>query len=130
VAVAADGWNSPASAQAVTVMQRAGRREAAQWTWTAGWMTDEGLADTWEQMDRAMRSGRFEDAPVLLGKVVRRAYAGEAAAVQTGDPQVGHHTVPGAAAHGPEVVRTGGWSLISNRSTGCRRGPSSRSGGR
>lgn len=34
-----------------------------RWTWTAGWMTDEGLADTWEQMDRLMRSGRFKDAP-------------------------------------------------------------------
>ena len=82
--VATDGWNSPAGTQAVTVMQRACRREAMRWTWTAGWMTDEGLADTWEQMDRLMRSGRFEDAPGLLTKVVRRAYAGEAAAVQTG----------------------------------------------
>jgi hypothetical protein len=82
--VATDGWNSPAGTRAVTVMQRACRREAMRWTWTAGWMTDEGLADTWEQMDRLMRSGRFEDAPGLLLKVVRRAYAGEAAAVQTG----------------------------------------------
>ena len=82
--VATDGWNSPAGTEAVTVMQRACRREAMRWTWTAGWMTDEGLADTWEQMDRLMRSGRFEDAPGLLLKVVRRAYAGEAAAVQTG----------------------------------------------
>ena len=73
-----------AGTAAVAVMQRACRREAMRWTWTAGWMTDEGLADTWEQMDRLMRSGRFDDAPGLLTKVVRRAYAGEAAAVQTG----------------------------------------------
>src|SRR6478735_4643422 len=79
--VATAGWNSPAGTKAVTVMQRACRREAMRWTWTAGWMTDEGLADTWEQMDRLMRSGRYEDAPGLLTKVVRRAYAGEAAAV-------------------------------------------------
>ena len=82
--VARTGWNSPAGAEAVRAMQRACRREAARWTWTAGWMTDEGLADTWEQMDRLMRSGRFDDAPGLLAKVVRRAYAGEAAASQTG----------------------------------------------
>ena len=31
-----------------------------------------------------MRPGRFEDAPGLLLKIVRRAYAGEAAALQTG----------------------------------------------
>ena len=82
--VATNGWNCPAGTEAVTVMQRACRREAMRWMWTAGWMTDEGLADTWEQMDRLMRSGRFDDAPGLLLKVVRRAYAGEAAAVQTG----------------------------------------------
>ena len=82
--VASQGWNSAAGTEAVAVMQRACRREAMRWTSTAGWMTDEGLADTWEQMDRLMRSGRFEDAPGLLTKVVRRAYAGEAAAVQTG----------------------------------------------
>jgi len=82
--VATHGWNSAAGTAAVAVMQRACRREAMRWTWTAGWMTDEGLADTWEQIDRLMRSGRFDDAPGLLTKVVRRAYAGEAAAAQTG----------------------------------------------
>ena len=83
-AVATEGWNSRAGTEAVGVMQRACRQEASRWVRTAGWMTDEGLADTWEQMDRLMRRGRFDDAPGLLLKVVRRAYAGEAAAVQTG----------------------------------------------
>ena len=78
----------------------------ARWTWTAGWMTDEGLADTWEQMDRLMRSGRFDDAPGLLAKVVRRAYAGEAAASPDRygigiDPWAGHRsrTVSGCPDH-------------------------------
>ena len=38
----------------------------------------------WEQMDRLVRTGRFDDAPGLLRVIVRRAYAGEAAAAQTG----------------------------------------------
>ncbi len=49
-----------------------------------GWLTDEGLATVWEQLHRLVRSGRFDDAPSLLRIVVRRAYAGEAAAAQTG----------------------------------------------
>jgi len=97
--VATYGWNSPAGTEAVAVMQRACRREAMRWTWTAGWMTDEGLADTWEQMDRLMRSGRFEDAPGLLTKVVRRAYAGEAAAVQTGMGSASTRGLVAAVAH-------------------------------
>ena len=63
-------------------MRRACRREAAQWTRTAGWLTDEGLAIVWEQMDHLVKAGRFDDAPGLLRVVVRRAYAGEAAAAQ------------------------------------------------
>ena len=82
--VASQGWGSAAGREAVEVMRRACRREAAHWTRTAGWLTDEGLAIVWEQMDRLVKSGRFDDAPGLLRVVVRRAYAGEAAAAQTG----------------------------------------------
>lgn len=47
-------------------MQIAFRREAAEWTRTAGWLTDEGPSVVWEQMDRLVRAGRFADAPGLL----------------------------------------------------------------
>ena len=76
-------------------MRRACRREAAHWTRTAGWLTDEGLAVVWEQMDHLVKAGRFDDAPGLLRVVVRRAYAGEAAAAQTG---VGSPTTRGLIA--------------------------------
>ena len=76
-------------------MRRACRREAAHWTRTAGWLTDEGLAIVWEQMDHLVKAGRFDDAPGLLRVVVRRAYAGEAAAAQTG---VGSPTTRGLIA--------------------------------
>ncbi len=78
------GWGSAPGRAAVEIMRRACRREATHWTRTAGWMTDEGLAAVWEQMDRLVQTGRFADAPGLLRVVVRRAYAGEAAAAQTG----------------------------------------------
>jgi hypothetical protein len=58
-------------------------------------LTDEGLAVVWEQMDRLVKAGRFEDAPGLLRVVVRRAYAGEAAAAETG---VGSPTTRGLIA--------------------------------
>ena len=84
LAVVADqGWGSDAGRQAVGIMQSACRREAAQWTRRAGWLTDEGLAVVWEQIDRLVRMGRFADAPGLLKVAVRRAYAAEAAAAQT-----------------------------------------------
>jgi hypothetical protein len=82
--VASLGWESNAGREAIAIMRRACRREALQWTRTAGWLTDEGLATVWEQMDRVVRTGRYEDAPGLLRVIVRRAYAGEAAAAQTG----------------------------------------------
>ena len=82
--VATEGWGSRPGRQAVEVMRRACRWEAARWTRTAGWLTDEGLAVVWEQMDRLVQAGRFDDAPGLLRVVARRAYAGEAAAAQTG----------------------------------------------
>ena len=94
-AVASQGWGSAAGREAVEVMRRACRREAAHWTRTAGWLTDEGLAVVWEQMDRLVKAGRFDDAPGLLRVVVRRAYAGEAAAAQTG---VGSPTTRGLIA--------------------------------
>jgi len=84
LAVVADqGWGSDAGRQAIRIMQSACRREAAQWTRKAGWLTDEGLAVVWEQFDRLVRAGRFADAPGLLRIAVRRAYAAEAAAAQT-----------------------------------------------
>jgi len=83
-AVATLGWESAAGRDAIAIMRRACRREAMQWTRTAGWLTDEGLATVWEQMDRVVRTGRYEDAPGLLRVIVKRAYAGEAAAAQTG----------------------------------------------
>jgi len=82
--VAVQGWGSEAGRDAIGIMQAACRREAAEWTRTAGWLTDEGLSVVWEQMDRLVRAGRFADAPGLLRIAARRAYAAEAAAAQTG----------------------------------------------
>ena len=83
-AVADQGWNSDAGRRAIGIMQSACRREASHWTRSAGWLTDEGLATVWEQIDRLVRTGRLADAPGLLRVAVRRAYAAEAAAAQTG----------------------------------------------
>jgi hypothetical protein len=105
-AVASHGWGSAAGQDAVEVMRRACRREAAHWTRTAGWLTDEGLAVVWEQMDHLVKVGRFEDAPGLLRVVVRRAYAGEAAAAQTG---VGSPTTRGLIA----AIRSSAASPVS-----------------
>jgi Arc/MetJ-type ribon-helix-helix transcriptional regulator len=82
-AVAGEGWGGDAGRRAIGIMRSACRREAAHWVRRAGWLTDEGLSDVWEQMDRLVRSGRFTDAPGLLRVAVRRAYAAEAAAAQT-----------------------------------------------
>ena len=82
--VAERGWGSDAGRQAIGLMQAACRREAAEWTRRAGWLTDEGLSVVWEQMDRLVRTGRLADAPGLLRIAARRAYAAEAAAAQTG----------------------------------------------
>ena len=38
--VATQGWGSAAGREAVEVMRRACRREAARWTRSAGWLTD------------------------------------------------------------------------------------------
>ena len=81
--VAGDGWGSAAGNQAIRIMRSVCRREAVHWRHKAGWLTDEGLAPVWEQMDRLVRAGRFDDAPGLLRVAVRRAYAAEAAAMQT-----------------------------------------------
>jgi hypothetical protein len=82
--VAGDGWGSAAGNQAIRIMRKVCRREASRWTHKAGWLTEEGLAPVWEQMDRLVRAGRFDDAPGLLRLAARRAYAAEAAAMQTG----------------------------------------------
>src|SRR5207344_2255686 len=58
-------------------------------------IADGPLAIVWEQMDHLVKAGRFDDAPGLLRVVVRRAYAGEAAAAQTG---VGSPTTRGLIA--------------------------------
>ena len=39
--VAVQGWGSDAGRQAIGIMQAACRREAAEWTRTAGWLTDD-----------------------------------------------------------------------------------------
>jgi hypothetical protein len=82
--VAGDGWGSAAGNQAIRIMRKVCRRQASRWTHKAGWLTEEGLAPVWEQMDRLVRAGRFDDAPGLLRLAARRAYAAEAAAMQTG----------------------------------------------
>jgi hypothetical protein len=127
--VADQGWGSDSGHQAIGIMQSACRREAAQWTRTAGWLTDEGLAVVWEQIDRLVRAGRFADAPGLLRIAVRRAYAAEAAAAQTcmgsastrgligavRDSDVGavselvEETVTEAGDHEPSTMAAPGW---------------------
>lgn len=82
--VADEGWGGDPGRRAVGIIRSACRREAMHWIRTAGWLTDEGLSDVWEQMDRLVRAGRFADAPGMLRLAVRRAYAAEAAAAQTG----------------------------------------------
>jgi len=59
------------------MMPSACRREALHWIRTVGWLTDEGLSDGWEQMDRLVRAGRFANGPGLLRVAVRWAYAAE-----------------------------------------------------
>jgi hypothetical protein len=46
--VAEQGWGSDAGRQAIGIMRIACRREAAEWTRAAGWLTDEGLSVVWE----------------------------------------------------------------------------------
>lgn len=94
--VAVHGWGSEAGRLAIGIMQAACRQEAAEWTRTAGWLTDEGLSVVWEQMDRLVRAGRFADAPGLLRIAARRAYAAEAAAAQTGVGSVSSRGLIGA----------------------------------
>ena len=94
--VAQQGWESEAGREAIRIVQGACRREAAEWTRTAGWLTDEGLSVVWEQLDRLVRAGRFADAPGLLRIAARRAYAAEAAAAQTGLGSVSSRGLIGA----------------------------------
>lgn len=82
--VAGDGWGSAAGNHAIRIMRSACRRETIHWRHKAGWLSDEGLAPVWQQMDRLVRAGRFDDAPGLLRLAARRAYAAEATAMQTG----------------------------------------------
>src|SRR3954454_21294744 len=83
-----------------------------------------GWRPVWEQMHRLVKTGRFGGASGLLRVVVRRAYAGEAAAAQTGvgSPttrgligairraeatpieEYGSDDIPGAADDRPELV--------------------------
>jgi hypothetical protein len=114
--VAVHGWGSDAGRDAIRIMQAACRREATEWTRTAGWLTDEGLSVVWEQMDRLVRAGRFADAPGLLRIAARRAYAAEAAAAQTG---VGSTTTRGliGAVRRDEVGPVGEYADVATTTT-------------
>lgn len=82
--VAAQGWDGDAGRLAVAQMRRVCHGEASRWTYSAGWFTDEGLADVWEAVNRLLVKGQLELAPVVVRRVAQRSYAGEAAAAQTG----------------------------------------------
>lgn len=78
------GWDSAAGRAAMTHLRRVCRGEAARWTYSAGWFSDEGLADVWEAVNRLLLKGQLEVAPAVVRRVAQRSYAGEAAAAQTG----------------------------------------------
>jgi hypothetical protein len=81
--VVVQGWGE-AGRQTIGIPQAAFRRESAESPRTAGWLTDEGLSEVWEQADRLVRAGGFADAPGLLRIAARRGYAAEAAAAMAG----------------------------------------------
>lgn len=78
------GWDSAAGQAAVAHLRRICRGEASRWTYSAGWFSDEGLADVWEAVNRLLIKGQIEVAPAAVRRVAQRSYAGEAAAAQTG----------------------------------------------
>lgn len=78
------GWDGPAGQAAVAHLRRVCRGEASRWTYSAGWFSDEGLADVWEAVNRLLIKGQIEVAPAAARRVAQRSYAGEAAAAQTG----------------------------------------------
>ena len=78
------GWDSAASRATVAHLRRICRGEASRWTYSAGWFSDEGLADVWEAVNRLLVKGQIEVAPGVVRRVAQRSYAGEAAAAQTG----------------------------------------------
>ncbi len=78
------GWDSPAGQAVVAHLRRVCRGEASRWTYSAGWFSDEGLADVWEAVNRLLDKGQLEVAPAVVRRVAQRSYAGEAAAAQTG----------------------------------------------
>ena len=47
---------------------------------SAGWISDEGLADVWEAVNRLLVKGQIEMAPSVVRRVTQRSYAGQAAA--------------------------------------------------
>lgn len=78
------GWDSIAGHAAVGHLRRVCRGEASRWTHSAGWFSDEGLADVWEAANRLLVKGQLDVAPAVVRRVAQRSYAGEAAAAQTG----------------------------------------------
>ena len=82
--VEGQGWDSAAGQAAVAHLRRVCRGEASRWTYSAGWFSDEGLADVWEAVNRLLIKGQLEVAPAVVRRVAQRSYAGEAAAAQTG----------------------------------------------
>ena len=82
--VADAGWDSDAGRLTVAHLRRICRGEASRWTYSAGWFSDEGLADVWEAVNRLLAKGQIEVAPSVVRRVAQRSYAGEAAAAQTG----------------------------------------------
>lgn len=78
------GWDSAAGRTVVAHLRRVCRGEASRWTYSAGWFSDEGLADVWEAVNRLLDKGQLEVAPAVMRRVAQRSYAGEAAAAQTG----------------------------------------------
>jgi len=78
------GWDSAAGQAVVAHLRRVCRGEASRWTYSAGWFSDEGLADVWEAVNRLLVKGQLEVAPAVVRRVAQQSYAGEAAAAQTG----------------------------------------------
>lgn len=60
------GWDGAAGRAVVAYLCRVCRGEASRWTYSAGWFSDEGIADVWEAVNRLLVKGQFEVAPVVI----------------------------------------------------------------
>lgn len=87
-AIDVDGWDSASGRECLEVIQQVCRQEATRWTGTAGRLEDEGVAPTWEAVERWRCARTVHDPMAVLRTAARRAYVAEAASVQlgTGDP--------------------------------------------